>query len=87
MAENDSNSFTWFIVGAFVGAAAALLYAPGSGKQTREQISRKGSETADSLSQTSSELMDKGKDLYERGRALAEEAAELFDRGRKMVRG
>lgn len=87
MAEKNGNSFTWFVMGAFIGAAAALLYAPGPGKETRRQLTRKGEETADSLSETSKELMDKGKELYERGRSLAEEAAELFDRGRKLVRG
>jgi gas vesicle protein len=87
MAENDSSSMFWFITGAVIGAAAALLYAPGPGKQTRDQLTRKGAETADSLTQTSNELMDKGKELYERGRGLAEEAAELFERGRKLVRG
>ncbi len=87
MAENDSNGFTWFIVGAAVGAAVGLLYAPMTGKKTRRQLTAKGAETADALSVTGKDLMDKGKELYERGRALADEAADLFDKGRKLVRG
>jgi hypothetical protein len=31
--------------------------------------------------------MDKGKELYDRGRQLADEAADLFEKGRKMVQG
>ena len=87
MAEKDSNGFTWFIVGAAVGAAVGLLYAPKTGKTMRKEITAKGSETADALTVTGKDLMEKGKDLYERGRALADEAAELFDKGRKLVRG
>lgn len=87
MAEKDSNGITWFILGAAVGAAVGLLYAPKAGKKTRAELTQKGTETADALTVTGKDLMEKGKELYERGRALADEAAELFDRGRKLVRG
>ena len=87
MAEKDGNGITWFILGAAVGAAVGLLYAPKTGKKTREELTKKGTETADALTVTGKDLMEKGKELYERGRALADEAAELFDRGRKLVRG
>lgn len=87
MAEKDSNGFTWFILGAVVGTAAGLLYAPKTGKKTRETLTQRGAETAESLTVTGKDLMVKGKELYERGRALADEAAELFERGRKLVRG
>ena len=87
MAAKDSNGITWFIVGAVVGTAIGLLYAPKEGKKTRETLSQKGGETAEALTVTGKDLMEKGKELYERGRVLADEAAELFDRGRKLVRG
>jgi hypothetical protein len=31
--------------------------------------------------------MDKGRDLYEKGRRVADDAAELFERGRRLVEG
>jgi gas vesicle protein len=86
MASHNST-YGWFAAGAILGAAIAILYAPGSGKQTRKLISKKVDEGQDAINDTSKELMDKGKELYERGRQLAEEAADLFERGRKLVRG
>ena len=31
--------------------------------------------------------MEKGKELYDRGKQIAEDAADLFERGRKLVQG
>jgi gas vesicle protein len=39
--EYDSSSVSWFlafVLGGLLGAAAALLFAPKAGRQTREQI-------------------------------------------------
>ena len=83
----SSNNYGWFAAGAIIGAAIAILYAPGPGRQTRTLIGKKAEEGKDVVNDTSRDLMDKSKDLYERGRQLAEEAAELFERGRRLVRG
>ena len=51
MAENeDSGKLTWFVVGAVVGAAVALLYAPKAGKDTRKLIGRKTDESKEAIS-------------------------------------
>jgi len=31
--------------------------------------------------------MERGKELYERGKQIAEDAADLFERGKKLVQG
>lgn len=77
----------WFVVGAALGAAVALLYAPQSGDRTRRMLSRKAKESRDVLSDSGRELLDKGRDLYEKGRRVADDAAELFERGRRKVQG
>ena len=88
MAENeDSGKLTWFVVGAVVGAAVALLYAPKAGKDTRKLIGRKTDESKEAISGSTKEMVDKGKELYDRGRQIADDAADLFERGRKLVRG
>jgi gas vesicle protein len=88
MAENeDSGRLTWFVAGAVVGAAVALLYAPKAGKDTRKYISKKADAGKDAISDTSKELVDKSKELYDKGRQIADDAADLFERGRKLVRG
>ena len=30
-------------------------------------------------------MLERGRELYERGRKLADEAADMFERGRKLV--
>ena len=47
MSDNNESSrvggyLAAFAIGALVGTAAALLYAPRSGKETREMIAKKG---------------------------------------------
>jgi len=88
MASEDSGiSIAWFLVGAAVGAAVALLYAPQSGKATRRLIAKKTEEGREAIMDSSKEVLDRGKDLFDRGRELADEAADIFERGRKLVRG
>jgi len=36
-----TSNLAWFLTGAFIGAAAAVLYAPQSGKETRKYLSDK----------------------------------------------
>jgi gas vesicle protein len=87
MADENSSSdkLIWFIAGAAVGAAVALLYAPKSGRETRRYLGEKASEGREYLAEAGRDVYDKGRDLYERGKGLAEDAADLFERGRKAV--
>jgi gas vesicle protein len=83
----DSNNFGWFLAGAVVGAAAALLLAPKSGAETRKYISDTTKDGREAMEESGRELMERGKDLYERGKKIAEDAGDLFERGRKLVQG
>jgi len=85
--REQTSAVTWFLAGAVCGAVVALLYAPGSGKQTRKLLAKKTDETREALSDGGKEIVDKGKELYDRGRQIAEEADELFEKGRKLVNG
>jgi gas vesicle protein len=92
--ENGSNwseeltgRLAWFLTGAVVGAAVALLYAPKSGRDTRKLLSKTSRAGKEAVSETSKELAETGRDLYDRGCQLVEDATELFERGRKLVRG
>ena len=64
----------FFLLGAAVGAATALLMAPASGERTRRRLVRKGEEVADYLIDAGKELVEKCEDLYERSGELAEDA-------------
>ena len=87
IAEDSSNRLGWFITGAVIGATIALLYAPKSGKDTRRFISDSTQRGRDAVNDTSQNLVDSSRELFERGRKVVEDAADLFDRARKLVRG
>jgi gas vesicle protein len=81
----DASKVVWFLAGAAIGAAVALLFAPASGQETRRRIGKRASEGREALTETGRDLLDKGRDLYDKGRKLADEAAEMFDRGKRLV--
>ena len=61
-----------FLVGGLVGAGIALLLAPKSGGETREDLKRFASSTRDSVVSA----IDKGKDFYVTGKGAISEAVE-----------
>jgi len=83
--EDDGGKLVWFVAGAAIGAAIALLYAPQSGQDTRRYIGDKAKEGKDAIADSGHQMMDRGRELYDRGRKMADEAGEMFDRGRKIV--
>jgi len=85
--DSSSNTLAWFLTGAIIGATVAILYAPKSGKDTRQFISDKTQQGREAVTETSKDIADAGKEMFERGRKLVEDAAELFERGRKLVKG
>jgi gas vesicle protein len=56
MLENNSDLLAGLLIGGLIGAALGILYAPKSGKETRDGITGKAKE-----------LLDKAKEEYERG--------------------
>ncbi len=95
---NNSDKFVWFLAGAAVGAGIALLYAPKAGKDTRRFLVKKGEQARDAIVETSEDIVERGKNLsedivsrgreiYKKGVEIAEDANELLDRGRRLVRG
>jgi gas vesicle protein len=85
--DNLANNIGWFVAGAVVGMTAAILLAPQSGKKTRKIISDKTQQGKEAVTDTSKEVYDRSKEMIDKGRQLVEDAADLFDRGRKLVRG
>jgi gas vesicle protein len=64
----------FFLLGAAIGTAAALLMAPASGARTRRRLVHKGEEVADYLIDAGKELLEQCEDLYERSGELVEDA-------------
>jgi gas vesicle protein len=82
-----SNTIAWFVAGAIIGAAVALVCAPRSGRDTRQFLSEKSQETRERVAEGTRDVIEVGGDMFERGRKLVEDAADLFDRGRRLMRG
>jgi len=87
----------WLVIGAAVGGAIALLYAPKTGKETRKLLRRKaedaretlvetGETIRDTLAETGGTILDAGKDVYKKGVDAATGAADLWERSRRLVR-
>ena len=87
MAQDNSGKLVWFLAGAAIGSAIALLYAPQSGKDTRRYINKKARQGREVVADAGRDMLDKGRELYEKGRRVADDAAELFERGRRLVEG
>ena len=85
--DTTSSRIAWFLTGAIIGATAAILFAPKSGRETRTYITEKTQQGRDAVVETSKDVADASREMFERGRKLVEDAAELFERGRKLVRG
>src|SRR4051812_11243779 len=82
-----ANRIAWFFAGAVIGATVAVLYAPKSGKDTRQLIADKTTQGRQAVESAGDNIVDAGRDMFDRGRKLIEDAADLFERGRKIVRG
>ena len=88
MGMNSSDKLLWFIAGASLGATLAILFAPQSGKETREYLGEQARRGREALDDMRYDAYQTGRELLEKGRALADEAADEFAaRGRQMFEG
>ena len=78
MNENRNTKLLLFAAGVTIGAAVGVLLAPASGAETRRRLAEKAQ---------SNGLIERTREFYETGLRIAEEAAELFEDGRKLVKG
>jgi gas vesicle protein len=60
----------YFVLGAFIGAATALLLAPRSGEETRRIIASKARESADLVANKTRTVADKTSNYIERGKGV-----------------
>ncbi len=65
-----------FVLGAVSGAAVALMYAPATGRETREYLGQRARESRERASAAA----DKGRDIVNQGR---ETITTAIDRGRE----
>lgn len=90
----SSDFIGGLIVGGLIGAVIGILYAPKSGKETREDLSRKADEILTKAKEEYDIAVEKSKKAYdatvarlktleETAKAKVEEAEDLAERGKE----
>ena len=85
MKESNSSGgdkFIYFLAGAGIGAVIALLFAPKSGRETRELIARTATDGRDFLS---GKMSDGRQFVEERGRKVSDDFTTFLDRSKEAV--
>ncbi len=74
--NNGANFLVGFFVGAAMGAMAALLLAPKSGKELRGSLADESRKLRDRAETAVSDLRDRGESVIEKTRGAISETAE-----------
>jgi gas vesicle protein len=89
MADKNMNNLGWFVVGAGLGAAAAMLFAPKSGEALRSDILAGVDQGRDFLVTRGREARTTAKSWIDSGKEVVDEKRELIDsaveRGKRVV--
>jgi gas vesicle protein len=87
MADNVGSKVTYFLVGLGVGALVGILFAPKSGEETREYLSKRADEGKDFAQRKAKELRERAEDLIERSKEAVgrqkESLSAAVDAGRE----
>jgi len=91
MSDRDSgSSFMWFLAGLGFGALMGVLYAPRSGRETREAILNSAQEGREYIRDRGREARDTMNDWVERGKEAVgrqkESISNAIDAGRQAFR-
>ena len=80
--DNISTRLTFFLVGAGIGAVLALLFAPKSGEELRNDIADATRKGIDKSREAAQQLGTKGNEYYETGK---QKAGEYYDSARETA--
>src|SRR5439155_23175821 len=83
--EQGVSRLAWFLTGALIGAAVAVLYAPKAGKDTRNYIAEKTQQGKEAVETASDSIVEASREMFDRGRELVDDAADLLERGKRLL--
>ncbi len=87
MGDNTGSKVSFFLVGLGIGTLLGILFAPKSGDETREYLSKKADEGRDYAQKKARELRERAEDLIERSKEIAgrqkESISAAVDAGRE----
>jgi len=89
--RNDAAGYLgWFFLGGVIGAVAALLVAPKTGKETREILSEHGTEVAKRAQAMATDAQGRAGEWFDKSRELFEEQTQrlmtAFEAGKDAMR-
>jgi gas vesicle protein len=79
MADDSSNGIVWFLAGLGVGAALGILYAPKSGRETRESLLNAADESREAVRERTRQYREQAEKWYEKGRDAVSQQKEQFN--------
>jgi len=84
--ENGSSGFGWFLAGLGIGALVGVLYAPKSGKETRDDLVAGALEARDKANQLYNQGVEQAGQYVQQGKQAAgqyvDKGKEYYDKGR-----
>jgi gas vesicle protein len=89
--RNDAAGYLgWFFLGGMLGAAAALLMAPKTGRETRELLTERGNEVAKRAQAMATDAQGRAGEWFDKSRELFEEQTQrlmtAFEAGKDAMR-
>jgi gas vesicle protein len=78
MAEDNGNSFLWFLAGLGVGAVVGVLYAPKAGAEMRDTIREKFDEGRDFVADKTTQAREQASTWVDRGRDVLSQQKDQF---------
>jgi gas vesicle protein len=89
--RNDAAGYLgWFFFGGMLGAAAALLMAPKTGRETRELLAERGNEVAKRAQAMATDAQGRAGEWFDKSRELFEEQTQrlmaAFEAGKDAMR-
>jgi gas vesicle protein len=82
MANENQQAFGWFLAGLGLGTLIGILYAPKSGRETRESIVATAKDGTEFVRVKARDVVDQAGNLVDRGK---QQAGEYVQRGREVV--
>lgn len=88
--ENIGSGVMWFLAGLGLGAALGVLYAPKSGRETREAILSAAEESTEAVRERARQAREQAQQAVNRGREYMNQQSEqirsAFEAGRQAYR-
>ena len=89
--RNDAAGYLgWFFLGGMIGAVAALLVAPKTGRETRGILAERGNEVAKRAQEMANDAQGRAGEWFDKSRELFEEQTQrlmtAFEAGKDAMR-